>query len=389
MNLKTLKDVNFNNKKVIIRVDFNVPIKDNKITDDNRIVSSIKTIKYILDQNPSSIILLSHLGKVKEEKDKLTNSLIIVKPRLEELLNTNIDFIKHTSGNSMLEELSNSKNIVKLVENTRFEDLDNNKESNCDDDLSKFWASLGNIFVFDGFGVSHRNHASVSGIAKYLDTYVGFLMEEEINKLDGIMEDNTHPFTIIMGGAKVKDKIPVINNLIDKCDKLLIGGAMSFSFLKAKGLNTGMSLIDEENIDFCKSLLDKYSNKIILPLDYVTDKRNNVEIDDIKEDEMGLDIGSKTIELFINELKDSKRIIVNGTMGKNEETKYENGTKKLFEYLANSNIKVLIGGGDTASAVKSYNLTDKFYHVSTGGGATLAYLGNDLKDIFKLAKASK
>ena len=237
LNFKTLEDVDFSNKKVIIRVDFNVPIKDNKIMDDNRIVRSIKTIKYILDKKASSIILLSHLGKVKEEKDKDSNSLKIVVPRLSELLNIDVDFISNTSGDKMLEELSNSRNIVKLVENTRFEDLDNKKESNCDDGLAKFWASLGDIFVFDGFGVSHRNHASVSGIAKYVDTYAGFLVEEEIKKIDNIIEEDAHPFSIVMGGAKVKDKIGVINNLIKNCDNLIIGGAMAFTFLKAKGYN--------------------------------------------------------------------------------------------------------------------------------------------------------
>ena len=388
LKLKTLKDMEFNNKKVIIRVDYNVPIIDNKIVDDNRIVRSIKTIKYVLDNNPSSVILLSHLGKVKEEKDKESNSLEIIIPRLEELLDMKIDFIKHTSGNVMLEELSNSNNIIKLVENTRFEDLDNKKESNCDKELSEFWASLGDVFVFDGFGVSHRNHASVAGIANYLDTCVGFLVEEEINKIDSIIEEDAHPFTIIMGGAKVKDKIPVINNLIDKCDKLIIGGAMAFTFLKSQGYNIGLSLVDEENIDFCRELLAKHSNKIILPIDIITNKRQDISINDIKEDEIGYDIGSKTIGLFKEQIKGSMRIIINGTMGKNEERKYAYGTKELFTYVANSNIKTLVGGGDTASAVKEYRLENKFYHISTGGGATLEYLGGNLGDIYKYASKS-
>ena len=383
-NLKTLKDMDFNNKRVIIRVDFSVPIKDNKIMDDNRIVQSIKTIKYVLDNNAKSIILLSHLGKVKTEEDKHNNSLSIIIPRLEELLNTKVDFIKYPYGEGMLEELNKSTNTIKLVENTRFTDLSNLKESNCDDELASFWSSLADLFVFDGFGVSHRNHASTSGIAKHLDTCVGFLVEEEINKLDSILHDNTNPFMIIMGGAKVKDKIGVINNLINKCDKLIIGGAMAFTFLKAKGYNVGTSLIDEESIDYCSNLLENHSDKIILPVDVITDERE-CNINDIKDDETGYDIGNNTITLFKQTLSNAKRIIINGTMGKNEDIKYSKGTKELFSYLANLNIKILVGGGDTASAVKEYGLVDSFYHVSTGGGATLEYLAGNLGDIFKLA----
>ena len=388
INLRSINEYDFNNKNVIIRVDFNVPVEDGKIADDTRIVNSIRTIKYIYDKNPKRILLLSHFGKVKSEEDKKNNSLSIVVNRLEELLGVDVDFIKHTSGEVMLKELSDSSNTIKLVENTRFEDIIDKKESNCDLELSKFWASLGDIFVFDGFGVSHRNHASVVGIAKYIESCAGFLVMEEIEKINSFINDESYPFTIIMGGAKISDKTLVINKLIDKCNNIIIGGAMAFTFLKAKGYNVGKSLVDDDNISFCKELLDKYKDKIILPVDIITNNNDVCNIDSIGEDDIGLDIGPRTISLFKKELGKSRRLFLNGTMGKNEDKNYQNGTKEIFHFLDNSNIKILVGGGDTVSAVKEFNVGSKFYHISTGGGATLEYLGGNIGEIFTILSNS-
>ena len=385
---KNIKDFDLKNKKVLLRCDFNVPIKNGIITDDTRIKASLKTINYIIE-NGGSIIILSHLGKVKTEEDKLKNNLYPISIRLSELLNRKVLFSKLTRG----KELENmvSKLIpgdILLIQNTRYEDLDGKKESSCDMELAKYWAGLGDIFINDAYGTMHRKHASNVGIAEYLPSGLGFLPEEEINKIDSIMDDNTHPFIVIMGGAKVSDKIKVIENLIQKCDKLLIGGAMAYTFLKSKGYEIGNSLYDEESKEFCTNILKKYKDKLVLPIDSIVanDPESNIynirNIDDIKSNEMGLDIGPKTIELFLDNLKDAKRVIINGPMGLFENDNYKNGTKSIYDYIANNNIKTLIGGGDSASSVNKLSDASKFYHISTGGGATLEYLeGKDLPGI--------
>lgn len=387
LKFKTVEEFNFTGKNVIVRTDFNVPVVDGKITDDSRIVKSIKTIKYILDNGANRVILMSHMGKVKKEEDKKKNSLRIIVPLLEELLKTKVDFLEHTSGNELLSEIDKSNNKVMLMENTRYEDLNSKRESNNDENLGQFWASLADIAIYDGFGVSHRNHASTSSMFKHIDSGIGYLMQEEINKIDEIINEDTHPFVVVMGGAKVSDKILVIKNLIDKCDKLVIGGAMAFTFIKALGYEVGKSLVEDSSIEFCKELMNKYSKKIVLPIDVVTDKCIK-NINDIKEDEMGLDIGPKTLKIFEDNLKSAERVIINGTMGKNEDERYAKGSRELFEILANLPAKVLVGGGDTASAVKEFGLTDKFYHVSTGGGATLEYLGGNLGSIYQILMLS-
>ena len=377
---KTISDFDINNKKVIIRVDFNVPIKDGVITDDTRIKASLKTIKYALDNN-AKIILLSHLGKIKENSDLIKNDLYPVSVRLGELLNHNILFSNLTRG----EELENlAKNLqpkdILLIQNTRYEDLDGKKESSCNEELSKYWASLGEIFINDAYGTSHRAHASNVGISKYLSSGLGFLVEEETKKLDSIMNEDTHPFIVIMGGAKVSDKIQVIENLITKCDKLIIGGGMAYTSLKAKEYNIGASLLDTESIEFCKKMLQLYSDKIILPIDHVVSnsldsKETSIkEINDTKDNEMGLDIGPKTIEIYTNILSNAKRVIINGPMGYFENELYATGTKLLYEFLTTNNIKTLVGGGDSAASVNKLSDKEKFYHISTGGGATLEYL---------------
>lgn len=385
---KNIKDFDLENKKVIIRCDLNVPMKDNVITDDTRIKASLKTIRYVLD-NGGSAIILSHLGKVKTLEDKKSCSLEGVGKRLSELLNKEVKFCLETRGellDKMAKDLKPGE--ILLVENTRFEDIIGKKESSCDDELASYWASLGDIFINDAYGTCHRSHASNVGISKHLPSGIGFLVEEEISKLDEIMNEDTHPFIVIMGGAKVNDKIKMISNLIDKCDKLLIGGAMAYTFIKAKGLNIGKSLLDEDSIDFCKSLLEKYSDKIVLPIDCIAveevdSKDYDIKkIDNISDREMGLDIGPKTVDEFKSNLKDAKRVIINGPLGMFENDRYAIGTKLIYDYIVENNIKTLVGGGDSAASVNVLSEPDKFYHISTGGGATLEYLeGNGLPAI--------
>lgn len=374
---KTIKDYDLNGKKVMIRCDFNVPITNGKIDDDNRIRMSLKTINYAIDNN-AKVILLSHLGKIKEESDKEKNSLEIVSVRLSELINRKVIFSHDTKSEELTRLVNNLKEKdVLLIENTRYEDLDGKKESSCDMGLSKYWASLGDIFINDAYGTCHRAHASNVGIARLLPNGIGFLVEEEITKIDSVLKENTHPFIIIMGGKKVSDKIPIIKNLINKCDLLLIGGAMAFTFLKAKGYNVGNSIVDVDNISFCKEMLEKYPNKILLPIDIINENNDNIKIENIKDD-IGYDIGKETIKLYCDKIKDAKRIIVNGPMGMFENENYENGTRKIYECISENNIKTIIGGGDSASSVKKLGFDGKFYHISTGGGATLEYLSGEI-----------
>ena len=377
---KTVKDFEFGGKRVIVRVDLNVPIKDGVITDDTRIRASLKTISYILGRG-AKVILLSHLGKVKEENDKIKNDLYPVSVRLSELLGKEVLFSKETRGEN-LENMVNGLNNgdIILVQNTRYEDLDGKKESSCDLELAKYWASLGEIFINDAYGTSHRKHASNVGICEFLPSGIGFLVEEETTKLDSIMNEGTSPFIVIMGGAKVSDKIKVIENLILKCDKLIVGGGMAYTFLSALGCNVGSSLVDEESIDFCKKMMKLYGDKIILPIDHVvstsldSDITKIKNIDDTNSDEMGLDIGDKTIDKFISVLKSAKRVIINGPMGCFENKLYQRGTKSIYDFITENNIRTLVGGGDSASSVNKLSDSNKFYHISTGGGATLEYL---------------
>ena len=371
---KTIKDYDYYNKKVIIRCDLNVPIEDNKITDDTRIKESLKSINYLIEHN-AKIIILSHLGKIKEEEDKAKNSLYPVYLKLKEYLNTNVYFSRETKGKELEKYVSDLKaKEVLLVENTRYEDYPNKLESNCDENLSKYWASLGDIFIDDAYGTSHRKHASNAGIAKFLPNGIGFLLEKEITKIDNFLNEDTHPLTVVMGGKKVSDKTLVIDNLIEKCDYLLLGGGMCFTFFKAIGKNIGDSIVDSENIEYCKKLLTKYPQKIVLPLDVITQNGEIKDIDNIIDHDIGYDIGPKTNLKFTNILKFSKRVIINGPMGVFEDKKFQNGTKNIYETLKQNNIKTLIGGGDSAASVNLLGYGDTFYHISTGGGATLDYL---------------
>ena len=371
---KTIKDYEYDNKKVIIRCDLNVPIKDGIITDDTRIKESLESINYLINHN-AKIIILSHLGKIKTEEDKKNNSLYPVYLKLKEYLKTNIYFSPLTRGTELKKMVDNLQpKDVLLIENTRFEDVPGKLESSCDEELSKYWASLGELFINDAYGTSHRAHASNVGIAKLLPNAIGFLVEKEITKLSDIMNEDTHPFTIIMGGKKISDKTLVIDNLITKCDHILLGGGMCFTFLKAIGMNVGSSIVDDDNLSYCKNLLNKYQDKLVLPIDIVTKDNKVLKVDNINNYDVGYDIGPETIEKFSQYLKQSKRVIINGPMGVFEETPFDKGTKSLYQVLKDNSIKTLVGGGDSAASVNKLGFGNAFYHISTGGGATLEYL---------------
>ena len=378
--MKTIKDLDIDGKKVLIRCDFNVPIKDGKIVDDTRIKGALDTIKYCLDRD-CKVILLSHLGRVKEKEDLKKNDLSLVAKHLAELLKQDVLFSEETRGEE-LEDTINSmeEGDILLIQNTRYEDLDGKKESSNDPELGKYWASLGDVFINDAFGTAHRAHASNVGIASNIPSCVGFLIEKELNALKELDNPN-HPFIVVLGGAKVSDKIGVIENLVKKADKILIGGGMAFTFLKAEGYEIGKSLLDEENIDFCKKVLKNYKDKIVLPIDFaVTNEYTNDEkyriknIEDISSDEMGLDLGEKTIELFKSNLKNASIVIWNGPLGVYEFSKYKKATNELLKYIVDNNIKTILGGGDIVAAASNGGFKDKVYHASTGGGATLEYL---------------
>ena len=377
---KTIKDYELSGKKVIIRCDFNAPIEKGVIKDESRILKSLKTIKYALRKG-AQVILMSHLGRVKSEEDKEKYTLKPVALNLEKHLKRKVTFINETRGKNLEEAIKNMKNKdIILMENTRFEDLEEKKESNNDKNLGKYWASLGDIFINDAFGTIHREHASNVGIATNLPNGIGFLVEEEIKKLNKLINKPKKPYIIVLGGAKVSDKIGVIENLIKKADYILISGGMSFTFLKAAGFNIGDSILEKEKIPFCTKMLEKYPDKIILPIDVITAKelKANVKtherfINEI-EDEMGLDIGPKTVKLFKQYLNDAKTIFLNGPAGCFEIKEFSKGTKEILKIIAESKAYTVVGGGDSIRAVKEFNYEDKISHISTGGGASLAYL---------------
>ncbi len=378
--MKTIKDIDINNKKVLIRCDFNVPIKEGKIVDNTRIVGALPTIKYAIEHN-AKVILLSHLGRIKEESDLGKNNLAPVAQELSKLLEKDILFSEKTRGSELEATVDSMEpGDVLLIQNTRYEDLDGKKESKNDPELGRYWASLGDVFVNDAFGTIHRAHASNVGIASNIESCIGFLIEKELNALN-VLENPEHPFIVILGGAKVADKIGVIENLVTKADKILIGGGMAFTFLKAQGYEIGKSLLDEENIDFCKKMLENYKDKIELPVDfavtneYTNDEEYRVkEINNIDYDEMGLDIGPQSIEKYQNIIKTASIVLWNGPLGVYEFDKYKKGTDELLEYAVSNNIKMILGGGDIVAAASNSGYKEKVYHASTGGGATLEFL---------------
>jgi len=388
---KTIKDLELNNKTVLIRVDFNVPMKDGVITDDNRIVQALPTIKYALEHN-AKVVLFSHLGRIKEEKDKETNSLLPVAKRLSELLKKEVQFIPETRGEKLESAIKALKpEEVLMFENTRFEDLDGKKESKNDPELGKYWASLGDLFINDAFGTAHRAHASNVGIASNIkESAVGFLMEKEIKFLSEAVDNPVRPFIAILGGAKVSDKISVIENLLPKADKILICGAMAYTFYKALGYNVGTSKCEDDFVEFAKGLLEKGKDKIVLPVDNVVSqefkedaKSKTVDCDKIPEGYMGLDIGKKTLKLFEDVLKGAKTVVWNGPAGVFEFKEFAKGTNGICKILASlKGATTIIGGGDSASAAINLGFEKKFTHISTGGGASLEYLeGKDLPGI--------
>ena len=390
MAKKIVTDLQVEGKKVLVRVDFNVPLKDGVITDDNRIVQALPTIKYLVDHN-AKVILFSHLGKVKSEEDKAKLSLRPVAERLSVLLEKPVTFVPETRGEK-LEAAINALNEgdVLLFENTRFEDLDGKKESKNDPELGKYWASLGDLFVNDAFGTAHRAHASNVGIASQLESAAGFLMEKEIKFIGGAVDNPERPFVAILGGAKVSDKIGVINSLLDKADKVLIGGGMAYTFFKAMGREVGLSLLELDRVELAKEIMEKAGDKLVLPIDNVVAKEFSndavatiVASDAIPADQEGLDIGPKTVELFANYLKDAKTVVWNGPMGVFELPNFAKGTIGVCEAIANlEGATTIIGGGDSAAAAISLGYADKFTHISTGGGASLEYLeGKELPGV--------
>lgn len=379
---KTVKDVELSGKTVLVRADFNVPMDNGVITNDKRIKAALPTIQYILDQG-AKVVLFSHLGRVKEESDKEKLSLFPVAKRLSQLIDTDVLFVNETRGaelESAVEDLKSGE--VLLVENTRFEDLEGKKESKNDPELGKYWASLGDIFVNDAFGTAHRAHASNVGISENVEAVSGFLMEKEIEFIGNAVDEPKRPFVAILGGAKVSDKITVIERLLEKADKILIGGGMANTFVRALGHDTGKSLVEEDNLDLAKSLIEKGKDKLVLPVDLVVAKEfsndsefRTVDLEGVEADEMALDIGEKTVELFNDVLKDAKTVVWNGPMGVFEMENFAQGTIKVCESLSKLDDAItIIGGGDSATAAEELGFADKFSHVSTGGGASLEYL---------------
>lgn len=391
----TVEDLPLEGKKVLMRVDFNVPIKDGVVGDDNRIVAALPTIKYVIDHGGRAI-LFSHLGRIKKEEDKPGLSLRPVAERLSNLLNKPVTFVPVTEGKQLEDAIDNMKNgDVLLVQNTRYEDVKDGeyvkRESGNDPELGKYWASLGDVFVNDAFGTAHRKHASNVGIATNMlgKAAAGYLMEKEIKFLGDAVDNPERPFVAILGGAKVSDKIGVIDNLLDKADKIIIGGGMAYTFYAAKGIKVGNSLVEKDKIDVAKQILDKAGDKLVLPIDnVVADKFNNdadtkVVEGDIDDGWMALDIGPKSVEEFKNVLKDAKTVVWNGPMGVFEMPNFAKGTLEIGKFLGTlTDATTIVGGGDSTAAVKELGVADKLTHISTGGGASLTYLeGNELPGI--------
>ena len=381
----TVKDVDLKGKKVLVRVDFNVPVKDGVITNDNRITAALPTIKYILEQGGRAI-LFSHLGRVKEEADKAGKSLAPVAADLSAKLGQEVTFLPGVTRGAELEAAINAleDGQVLLVENTRYEDVDGKKESKNDPELGKYWASLGDgIFVNDAFGTAHRAHASNVGISANVEKAVaGFLLENEIAYIQEAVEAPERPFVAILGGSKVSDKIGVIENLLEKADKVLIGGGMTYTFYKAQGIEIGNSLVEEDKLDVAKALLEKANGKLILPVDSkeanafagYTEVRDT-EGEAVSEGFLGLDIGPKSIAKFDEALTGAKTVVWNGPMGVFENPDFQAGTIGVMDAIVKQpGVKSIIGGGDSAAAAINLGRADKFSWISTGGGASMELL---------------
>jgi phosphoglycerate kinase len=382
MAKKTVRDLNVTGKTVLIRVDFNVPMKDGVITDDNRIKAALPTIQDIKDRG-GKLVLFSHLGRVKTEADKEGKSLAPIATCLGDYLGQEVIFIPETRGKALEDAIANLSNgDVLMFENTRFEDIDGKKESGNDEELGKYWASLGDMFVNDAFGTAHRSHASNVGVATFSkESAAGYLLEKEIDFIGGAVDNPKRPFVAILGGAKVGSKIGVITSLMEKADKILIVGGMSYNFFKVQGYEIGTSLCEDDKLDITKEILEQASGKLELPVDLKVAKEfaNDAEariasFDDIQPDEMGLDIGPKTLEKYKAILQDAKTVVWNGPAGVFEFPNFAKGTIGICEVLADLDAITIIGGGDSAAAAIQLGYADKFDHISTGGGASLEYL---------------
>ena len=364
--MKTINDIDVKNKSVVLRLDFNVPVENGVIKDNSKIVKSLRTINYLL-QNNCKVVILSHFGRIKSEEDKLKNSLKVVGKELANLLKRDVKFLDNCYGDKVKNIVDNSSlGEVILLENTRFMDVPTKKESGNDLELAKYFASLGDVYINDAFGSMHRAHASTAGIAKFLPHAIGFLVMDELEHLNILVHGTPHPFTVFMGGAKVDDKLPIIKSLIDRCDYLLLGGGIANSFLKAKGADVGASIAtnDENVLNELRELMNKNRGKIVLPVDFTID------------DGVIYDLGNKSIDLYKKYLENSELIFVNGTCGKFEDERFMEGAENLFRILSGVRAKVIVGGGDTASACKKFGFEDKFYFISSGGGATLEYIAD-------------
>ncbi|MEE8886366.1 MAG: phosphoglycerate kinase [Eubacteriales bacterium] len=396
LNKKTVDDIDVKGKRVLCRCDFNVPMKDGKITDENRLVAALPTIKKLIADG-GKVILCSHLGKVKTEEDKKTKSLAPVAARLSELLGQEVKFVPSpvVVDDSVRAAVAAMKDgDVILLENTRFRP----EETKNGDAFSKDLASIADVFVNDAFGTAHRAHCSNVGVTKYIDTcVVGYLMQKEIKFLGNAVENPVRPFVAILGGAKVADKLNVISNLLEKCDTLIIGGGMAYTFVKAQGNEIGTSLCDDTKLDYCREMIEKakkLGKKLLLPVDAVvtdhfpdpiddaTIATEVVDIDKIPADKMGMDIGPKTIALYQDAVKNAKTVVWNGPMGVFENPVLATGTKAVAAALAETDATTIIGGGDSAAAVNQLGYGDKMTHISTGGGASLEFLeGKELPGV--------
>ena len=387
----TVEALDLAGKKVLMRVDFNVPIKDGVVGDDNRIVAALPTIKYVLDHQGKAI-LFSHLGRIKKEDDKPGLSMRPVAERLSNLLNMPVTFVPVTEGPQLEDAIAKMEDgQVLVVQNTRYEDVKDGeyvkRESGNDPELGKYWASLGDLFINDAFGTAHRKHASNVGIASNMPgkAAAGFLMEKEIKFLGDAVTNPVRPFVAILGGAKVSDKIGVINNLLDKADKVIVGGGMTYTFYAAKGIKIGNSLVEEDKIDVAKEILEKAGDKLVLPVDnvvadkFANDANTKVVEGDIDDGWMALDIGPKSIEEFKKVLADAKTVVWNGPMGVFEMSNFAKGTLEVGQFLGTlEGATTIVGGGDSTAAAKQLGISDKLTHISTGGGASLAYLEGDV-----------
>lgn len=380
---KRMNDVNVTGKTVLVRVDFNVPIEDGVITDDNRIRQALPTLENLLERR-AKVVCFSHLGRVKTEADKAGKSLDTVAKKLAEHLGTKVKFVPETRGKTLETAIAALKaGEIMMFENTRFEDIEGKKESKNDENLGRYWASLGDVFINDAFGTAHREHASNVGIATYIDeSAAGLLLEKEIEFIGNAIENPKRPFVAILGGVKVSDKIGVIRNLLKKADRVLIGGGMSYTFMRAQGYEIGTSVVEDDKLDLARTLLEEGKDKLVLPIDFKLTKAfdNDAPIriaarDEFSKEEMGLDVGPKTIEKYQELLAGAKTVVWNGPVGVFEMSNFAKGTIAICETLANLNeATTIIGGGDSAAAAIKFGYETSFSHISTGGGASLEYL---------------